>query len=78
MADTITTTATTITGTPEKIKLNPLTPFTEKQNKFFLFMQGIYVYLKVDQYTYDNDNKKISFILSYLTGGDTAIWKRII
>jgi Retrotransposon gag protein len=26
--------------------------------------------------TYDNDNKKISFILSYLTGGDAAVWKQ--
>jgi Ty3 transposon capsid-like protein len=38
-------------------------------------MQDIYIYLKVNQYTYDNDDKKISFILSYLTGGDAAIWK---
>jgi Ty3 transposon capsid-like protein len=73
MADTI---ATTITRTPEKIKLNPPTPFTGKQNEFVLCMQDVYVYLKVNRYTYDNDNKKISFILSYLTGGDAAIWKQ--
>jgi hypothetical protein len=73
MADTI---ATTITEASEKIKLNPLTPFTGKQNKFVLFMQDVYVYLKVNRYTYNNDDKKISFILSYLTGGDTAIWKQ--
>jgi Ty3 transposon capsid-like protein len=73
MANTI---ATTITGTSEKIKLNPLTPFTGERNEFVLFMQDVYVYLKVNQYTYDNDNKKISFILSYLTGGDAAIWKQ--
>jgi Ty3 transposon capsid-like protein len=70
------TIATTITGTSEKIKLNPLTPFTGKRNEFILFMQDIYVYLKVNRYTYDNNNKKISFILSYLTGGDAAIWKQ--
>jgi hypothetical protein len=73
MADTI---ATMITRASEKIKLNPPTPFTGKQNDFVLFMQDIYIYLKVNQYTYDNDDKKISFILSYLTGGDTAIWKQ--
>jgi Ty3 transposon capsid-like protein len=70
-ADTI---ATTITRASEKIKLNPPTPFTGKQNKFVLFMQD--VYLKVNQCIYNNNDKKISFILSYLTGGDAAIWKQ--
>jgi hypothetical protein len=70
MANTI---ATMIHRASEKIKLNLLTPFTGKQNEFVLFMQDVYVYLKVNQYTYDNDDKKISFILSYLSGGDTAI-----
>jgi hypothetical protein len=39
-------------------------------------MQDVYIYLKVNQKIYDNDDKKISFILSYLTGGDAAIWKQ--
>jgi hypothetical protein len=62
--------------TLENIKLNPPTPFTGKQTDFILFMQDVYVYLKVNKATYDNDNKKISFILSYLTGGDAAVWKQ--
>jgi hypothetical protein len=72
-------TDTIITTTPkasDQIKLNPLTPFTGKRNKFILFMQDVYVYLKVNQHTYNNDDKKISFILSYLTRGDAAIWKQ--
>jgi Ty3 transposon capsid-like protein len=74
MADTI---ATTITGASEKIKLNPPTPFTGKRNKFILFMQDVCVYLKVNQYIYNNNNNnKISFILSYLSRGDAAIWKQ--
>jgi hypothetical protein len=60
----------------DKIKLNTPTPFTGKQNEFVLFMQDIYIYLKVNQHIYNDDNKKISFILSYLTGGDAAIWKQ--
>jgi hypothetical protein len=40
----------------------PPTPFTGKWNEFVLFMQDIYIYLKVNQHLYDNDNKKISFI----------------
>jgi hypothetical protein len=73
MADTI---ATTIIGASEKIKLSPPTPFTGKQNKFVLFMQDIYIYLKANRYIYNNNDKKISFILSYLTRGDAAIWKQ--
>jgi hypothetical protein len=41
-----------------------------------LFMQDVFVYLKVNKTIYDNDDKKISFILSYLTGGDAAVWKQ--
>jgi hypothetical protein len=68
-------TATT-TKTLENIKLNPPTPFTRKRTNFILFMQDVYVYLKVNKATYDNDDKKISFILSYLTGVDAAVWKQ--
>jgi hypothetical protein len=77
MADTIET-ATTMTTmrASKKIKLNPSTPFTGKRSDFVLFMQDVYVYLKVNRQTYDNDDKKISFILSYLTGGDAAVWKQ--
>jgi hypothetical protein len=73
MANTI---ATTTMKASEKIKLYPPTPFSGKRNKFVLFMQDVYIYLKVNRHLYDDDNKKISFILSYLTGGDVAIWKQ--
>jgi hypothetical protein len=73
MAKTI---ATTTTIASEKIRLNPPTPFTGKQSDFILFMQDVYVYLKVNRLIYDNDEKKISFILSYLAEGDTAVWKQ--
>jgi Retrotransposon gag protein len=73
MAETI---ATTTMATSEKIRLNPPTPFTGKWSDFILFMQDVYVYLKVNWLTYDNDEKKISFILSYLAEGDAAVWKQ--
>jgi Retrotransposon gag protein len=38
--------------------------------------QDIYVYLKVNRLIYNNNEKKISFILSYLADGDTAVWKQ--
>jgi Retrotransposon gag protein len=68
MAKTIATTTTTAS---EKIRLNPPTPFTGKRSDFILFMQD-----KVNRLTYDNDEKKISFILSYLAGEDAAVWKQ--
>jgi hypothetical protein len=68
---------TIVTTTPkasENVKLNPLKPFTGKQSDFILFMQD--VYLKVNRLIYDNDKKKISFILSYLAERDAAVWKQ--
>jgi hypothetical protein len=73
MAETIATTTTTAS---EEIRLNPPTPFIGKRSDFILFMQDVYVYLKVNRLTYDNDEKKISFILSYLAGGDATVWKQ--
>jgi Retrotransposon gag protein/Zinc knuckle len=76
MAETIKTTATMTPKASENIKLNPLKPFTGKRSDFILFMQDVYVYLKVNQLTYNNNEKKISFILSYLADGDAAVWKQ--
>jgi hypothetical protein len=70
MAETI---ATTMMTASEKIRLNPPTTFTGKQSDFILFMQDVYVYLKVNRLIYNNNKKKISFILSYLAGGDAAV-----
>jgi Retrotransposon gag protein/Zinc knuckle len=39
-------------------------------------MQDVFVYLKVNKGIYNDDDTKISFILSYLTGGDAAVWKQ--
>jgi hypothetical protein len=73
MADTI---ATTTPKASENVKLNPPKPFTGKRSDFILFMQDVYVYLKVNRLIYNNDEKKISFILSYLAEGDAAVWKQ--
>jgi hypothetical protein len=70
------TVATTTLKASENIKLNPLKPFTEKQSDFILFMQDVFVYLKVNKSIHDDDKKKISFILSYLADGDAAVWKQ--
>jgi Retrotransposon gag protein len=74
MPETIATTMTPKAS--ENIKLNPPKPFTGKQSNFILFMQDVFVYLKVNKSIYDDDKKKISFILSYLADGDAAVWKQ--
>jgi Retrotransposon gag protein len=67
---------TTATKTLEGIKLNPPKPFNGKRSDFVLFMQDVFVYLKINKAIYNNDEKKISFILSYLADGDAAVWKQ--
>jgi hypothetical protein len=69
-------TIATTTLMSDKIRLNPPTPSTGKRSDFILFMQDVFVYLKVNKGIYNDDDKKISFILSYLTGGDVAVWKQ--
>jgi Retrotransposon gag protein len=75
MLKTIVTTTPTL-RTSENVKLNPPKPFNGKQSDFILFMQDVFVYLKVNKLIYDDDEKKISFILSYLADGDAAVWKQ--
>jgi Retrotransposon gag protein len=75
MAETIATTTMTPKAS-ENVKLNPPKPFTEKGSDFVLFMQDVYVYLKVNRLIYDDNEKKISFILSYLADRDAAVWKQ--
>jgi Retrotransposon gag protein len=70
------TIATMTPKASENVKLNPPKPFTGKQSDFVLFMQDVYVYLKVNRLIYDDNEKKISFILSYLADGDAAVWKQ--
>jgi hypothetical protein len=70
------TIATTTPKASENVKLNPPKPFTGKRSDFILFMQDVFVYLKVNKSIYDDDEKKISFILSYLADGDAAVWKQ--
>ena len=59
-----------------KIHLNPPTPFTGKRTDFVQFMQDIFVYLKINKHIYNDDDKRISLVLSYMTDGDAAIWKQ--
>ena len=60
---------------PEQVKLNPPRPFTGKRTDLNRFLQDIFVYLFINREHYNNEEKKIGFVLSFLTEGDAAIWK---
>ncbi|PPR08157.1 hypothetical protein CVT24_012147 [Panaeolus cyanescens] len=40
------------------------------------FLQDCTVYLRINRALYDNDEKRIAFVLSHMTGGDAATWKQ--
>ena len=69
---------TKITTPAEKtteIKLNPPKTFSGKQTDLNKFMQDVTLYLAVNQEVYNNDEKEITFFLSYMTEGDAVSWK---
>ena len=58
-----------------KVKLNPLKVFSGKQTELNKFLQDVLVYLTVNKEVYNNDKKKIMYLLSFMTEGDAASWK---
>ena len=58
-----------------EVKLNPLKVFSGKRTELNKFLQDVLVYLMVNKEVYNNDKKKIAYLLSFMTEGDTASWK---
>jgi hypothetical protein len=58
-----------------EVKLNPPKPFTGKRESLKKFLQDAELYITINKKTYDEDIKKIGFILSYMNDGDAATWK---
>jgi hypothetical protein len=52
------TVATTTPKASENVKLNSPKPFTGKRSDFILFMQDVFVYLKVNKSIYDDDERR--------------------
>ena len=59
----------------KKIELNPPKPFTGKRTDLRRFLQDTFVFLTINKQHYDNDDKKIAFVMSFMTEGDAALWK---
>ena len=58
-----------------EVKLNLPKVFSGKQTELNKFLQDVLVYLTVNKEVYNNDEKKIAYLLSFMTEGDAASWK---
>ena len=65
----------TVVEKPTLIKLKDPKPFTGKREELGKFLQDTGLYLAVNDAIYNNDIKKISFVLSFIEEGDAAAWK---
>jgi len=63
------------TGSPKELRVNTPTPFEGDRSKLRTFLLDCKLYLAINREIYDHDDKKIAFVLSYLTGGDASMWK---
>ena len=69
------TPATATAGAPKELRVNTPTPFEGDRSKLRTFLLDCELYLLINREIYDHDDKKIAFVLSYLTGGDASMWK---
>ena len=60
----------------KKIELNPPKIFTGKRTDLQRFLQDTFVFLTINKEHYDTDDKKIAFVMSFMTEGDAALWKQ--
>ena len=64
-----------ISKSAAEVKLNLPKVFSGKRTKLNKFLQDVLVYLTVNKEVYNNDEKKIAYLLSFMTEGDAASWK---
>lgn len=60
---------------PRELRINLPTPFTGIRSKLPTFLQDCNVYLGINRNIYTDDEKKVAFVLSYMTEGDALTWK---
>ena len=60
----------------KKTELNLPKIFTGKWTNLQRFLQDTFVFLTINKDHYNNDDKKIVFVMSFMTDGDTALWKQ--
>ena len=60
----------------KKTKLNPPKIFTGKRTNLQRFLQDTFVFLTINKEHYNTDDKKIAFVMSFMTDRDAALWKQ--
>jgi Retrotransposon gag protein len=63
-----------VNGTKE-LNLNKPEAFDRNRDGFKKFLQNVEVYMDVNHETYNNDLRKIAFVLSFMATGSVATWK---
>src|ERR1700678_4397954 len=59
----------------KELRINLPTHFTENRDDLDNFMQDCTLYLTLNRAIYKTDEKKIVFMLSYMTEGTACAWK---
>jgi hypothetical protein len=63
------------TNGSKELNLNKPEPFDGNRDSFKKFLQNVEVYMDVNHETYNNNLRKIAFILSFMVTGSAATWK---
>jgi hypothetical protein len=63
------------TNGSKELNLNKPEPFDRNRDNFKNFLQNVKVYMDVNHETYNNDLRKIVFILSFMATGSAGTWK---
>jgi hypothetical protein len=64
-----------LTNGTKELNLNKPEAFDGNRNNFKDFLQNVKVYMDVNHETYNNDLRKIAFVLSFMTTGAALTWK---
>ena len=73
MADTSMTDG--IISSAKEARMGVPTPFSGKRGELKKFLMTCKMHLQANQAIYDNDEKKVVFVLSFMTEGDAATWR---
>ena len=68
--------AKTTPAITKKTELNPPKIFTGKRTDLQRFLQDTFVFLTINKEHYNTDDKKIAFVMSFMTEGDAVLWKQ--
>ena len=60
----------------KKTELNPPKIFTGKRTDLQRFLQDTFIFFMINKEHYNTDDKKIAFVMLFMTDGDAALWKQ--